>query len=342
MKHIVISRPGGYDQVTIQESPDLHPSQDQVVVNVEYAGMTYAECIIRMGLYRSAKKHGYPITPGFEFAGTVAEIGTGVTNFTTDQRVFGVSWFGAFASQVCVPAHQLFPIPKELSMVQAATFPSAFLTAWYAAVKLGHATHGMTALVHSAAGGVGSALVQILKSSGCTVIGVVGTSKKIEAAKNAGCAEVIDKSAEPLWVAAKKYTPNGYDLVFDSTGVETLKQGYRHLAPTGKLITYGFASMLPKSGRLSPIALAIKFLQSPRFNPIRMADENKSVMAFNLSFLFGRKDILKEGMSSLTALLEQHLITPLSVTEYAFTDVTKALRALESGTSVGKLALAIR
>ncbi len=341
MKHIVFQRPGGYDQVTIQESPDLHPTKGQIVVNVEYAGMTYAECIIRMGLYQSAKRHSYPITPGFEFSGTVSEIGAGVSGFTTGQRVFGVSWFGAFASQVCVPAYQLFPIPQELSTVQAATFTTAFLTAWFAAIKLGQSTYSMTALVHSAAGGVGSALVQVLKANGCTVIGVVGSSNKIEAAKNVGCAEVIDKSTEPLWTAAKKYALNGYDLVFDSTGVETLKEGYRHLAPTGRLITYGFASMLPKSGRLNFVALAIKFFKSPRFNPIRMADENKSVMAFNLSFLFDRKDVLKEGMSALLELLHQGHITPLPVTEYAFADVTNALRALESGTSTGKLVLRI-
>ncbi|MFH0828832.1 MAG: medium chain dehydrogenase/reductase family protein [Candidatus Kerfeldbacteria bacterium] len=342
MKHVVISRPGGYDRLTIQESPDLHPAKRQVVVNVEYAGMSYGECIVRMGLYKSAKLHGYPITPGFEFAGTVSEIGSEVSGFTVGQHVFGVSWFGAYATQVCVPAHQLFAIPKELSTVQAATFPAAFLTAWYGAMKLGQATAGMTALVHSAAGGVGSALAQILNTYGCTVIGVVGSSKKVTSAKNMGCREVIDKSTEPLWQTAKKYAPKGYDLVFDSTGVETMKEGYRHLAPTGKLITYGFASMLPKSGRLNWFMLAIDYLRSPRFNPIRMAEENKSVMAFNLSFLFDRQDLLAEGMATLMELLHHGSIKPLPVTEYAFTDVAKALRDIESGKTVGKLALIVR
>lgn len=342
MKRVVIQRPGWYGQVSIQESPDLHPAEGQVVVNVKAVGVGYGDCIIRMGLYKSAKMHGYPITPGFEFSGTVSEIGAGVTGFTVGQSVFGVSLFNGYATQVCIPAHQLFAMPKELTAVQAAAFPASFITAWYAVVKLGQATHGMTALVHSAAGGVGMALVQILKANGCTVIGVVGSSKKIAAARSNGCDYVIDKSTEPLWPTVEKYAPNGFDLVFDSNGVSTMKEGYRHLKLTGRLVTYGFASMLPRSGRLNFIALAIKFFKSPRFNPIRMAEDNKSVMAFNLSFLFDRRDILAEGMRTILNLLQQGKIKPLPVTEYALTDVVKAHQAIESGKTVGKLALVMQ
>lgn len=341
MKRIVITRPGGFDRIKIEEAPDLKPSEGQVVVNVEFAGLSYGECIIRMGLYKSAKKHGYPITPGFEFSGTVKEVGTDVLGFTIGQRVFGVSLFNAQATQVCIPAHQVFPVPTGLTMVQAGTFPVIFLTAWYAATKLGQASSGMMTLNHSAAGGVGMALVQILNALGCTVIGVVGSSKKVAAAKSMGCHEVIDKSTEPLWNKAEQYAPPGYDLIFDSTGVETLKEDYRHLKPTGKLISYGFASMLPKSGRLNYLALAVKFFQSPRFNPIRMADENKSVMAFNLSFLFDRHDLLHEGMSTLLNLLNKGRIKPLPVTEFAFSSVADAHKMLESGKSTGKLALRV-
>ncbi len=339
MKRIVITRPGGYDRLTIQDSPDLHAAPGQVIVNVKAVGVSYGECIIRMGLYKSAKKHGYPITPGFEFSGTVAEVGADVTGFTVGQHVFGVSLFNGYATQVSVPKEQLFPVPNGFSMQQAAAFPVSFLTAWYAAVEIGQAERGMTALVHSAAGGVGIALVQVLRTLGCTVIGVVGSTSKVETARRAGCHQVIDKSAEPLWTAAEKYSPYGFDLIFDSTGVNTLKDGYRHLKPTGRLISYGFGAMLPRGGRVNFVKLAWNYLRSPRFNPIRMADDNKSVMAFNLSFLFDRKDILAQGMKVLLDWLQQGKIKPLPVTEYAFADVAKAHRDLESGTTIGKLVL---
>ena len=339
MKYIVIDRPGGYNQLKLKEAADLHPASGQIIVNVKAAGISYAESIVRMGLYQSAKKHGYPITPGFEFSGTVGELGDGVTEFKVSQNVFGVNFFDCYASQVRVPVGQLFAIPPGLSMSQAASFAVSYLTAWYAVFKMGQATPGMIVLVHSAAGGVGIALTQVLKMLGCTVIGVVGASAKVEISRQAGCAQVIDKSTEPLWATAAKHAPNGFDLIFDSTGVDTLKEGYRLLRPTGRLISYGFGAMLPKTGYLNFISLAWNYFKSPRFNPIHMADENKSVMAFNLSFLFDRQDLLTEGMQTILTWLKEGKIRSLPVKEYPFTEVAQAQRDIESGCTVGKLAL---
>lgn len=339
MKRIVIISPGGYDRITMQESPDLHPSTGQVVVNVKAAGISYAESIVRMGLYQSAKKHGYPITPGFEFSGTVAEIGSNVKEFTVGQSVFGVNFFECYATQVCVPVGRLFVVPPGLTLSQSASFAVSFLTAWYAAVKIGQTSSGMIILVHSAAGGVGMALTQVLRLLGCSVVGVVGSSVKVENARNAGCSQVIDKGTESLWVAAKKYAPHGFDLIFDSTGVATLKEGYRNLKPTGRLISYGFGAMLPKTGHLNFISLAWNYFKSPRFNPIHMADDNKSVMAFNLSFLFDRQDLLAEGMRTILTWFQEGKVKPLPVKEYHYTEVVKAQRDIESGQTSGKLVL---
>jgi len=344
MRHVVIIRPGGYDRLVIEDAPDLVPTPGHVIVDVEAAGVNYADCIVRMGLYKSARTlMGYPMTPGFEFAGRVAGAGDNVRRFAVGQHVYGVTLFNGYATQVSVPEHQLFTLPAELTVLEAATFPVAFLTAWYAALKLGQAASGMTALVHAAAGGVGSALTQILTAAGCDVVGVVGSSEKISVAKNMGCREVIDKSAEPLWSKAEQYSARGYDLIFDSVGVATLGQGYRHLAPMGKLVTYGFSSMLPRAGhRVNVFALAMNFLKTPRFNPIHMADDNRSVLGFNLSFLFEHKEILEEGMRYVLHLLQEHKLRPLPVVEYPAEDVSRAHRDLESGRTTGKLALRMR
>lgn len=343
MRHVVISRPGGYDRLVIEDAPDLTPTLGHVIVDVEVAGVNYADCIVRMGLYKSARTlMGYPMTPGFEFAGRVASVGDDVRRFSVGQRVFGVTRFNGYATQVSIPEHQLFIVSAELTVPEAATFPVAFLTAWYAALKLGQARPGMTALVHAAAGGVGSALVQILSLAACDVVGVVGSAEKISVAKSMGCREVIDKSVEPLWFKAEQYSKNGYDLIFDSIGVATLGQGYRNLAPMGKLVTYGFSSMLPRAGRVNVFALAMNFLKTPRFNPIHMADDNRSVMGFNLSFLFEHKEILEEGMSYVLHLRQEYKLRPLSVVEYPFEDVSRAHRDLESGRTMGKLALRMR
>lgn len=340
MKRIVITKPGGYERLTIQNVPDLDPEVGQVVVNVEVVGANYADCIVRMGLYSSAKKYvGYPITPGFEFAGHVAKVGS-AAGFQIGQPVFGVSLFNSYASQVAVPAHQVWPLPDGLSMAQAATFPVAFLTGWYAALKLGQASSGMNALVHSAAGGVGSALVQILKLCGCRVLGVVGKADKVEVARSMGCDVVVDKGSEPLWTKAEEFAPHGFDLIFDATGPATLKAGYRHLAPMGKLVTYGFHSMLPRTGgRPNILKLAWDYWRMPRFNPLRMTDANKSIMAFNLSYLFQQRAVLDEGIHQIFTWLQEKRIRPLPVTEFDWHHVAEVHRQLESGRTVGRLAL---
>lgn len=340
MHRVTIKKPGGFNRLLVEEAPDPTPKSDEVVVDVAYAGVNYADCIVRMGYYKSARKVGYPITPGFEFSGRVAAIGSNSTKFHPGQEVFGVSFFNSYATKVCVPENQLFRVPKELSLVQAATFPVVFITGWYAIKKLSNTTAGQTVLIHSAAGGIGSALAQIASLLGCNVVGVVGLNTKVDQAKSMGCDLVIDKSKGTLWVEVEKQYPRGVDAIFDSTGVETLQESYNHLAPTGRLITFGFHSMFSKTrGMPNAFELAWKYFRTPRLNPIHMADENKSVMAFNLSFLFHKNELLQEGVQELLGWLAEGKIYTLPVEEYALHDVVLAHKKIESGKTIGKLAL---
>jgi NADPH:quinone reductase-like Zn-dependent oxidoreductase len=187
---------------------------------------------------------------------------------------------------------------------------------------------------------VGTALLQLARLRGCHAVGVVGATHKLATARAAGASALIDKSTEALWQAARRESPGGYDAVFDANGVSTLAQSYGHLAPMGRLVVYGFHSMLPRSGgRPNWLKLARDYLRTPRFNPLKMTAENRSVMACNLSFLGEHADTLRAGMLELLGWLEQGLIQPAPVTEYALEDVASAHRDLESGQTVGKLVL---
>lgn len=342
MRKIVVHRPGGYRRLTLDEGPDPVPGPSEVVVEVEASGVNYADCIVRMGLYASAKELGYPIVPGFEFAGRVVATGQGASPIQVGQAVFGVTLFGGYASHVRIPVDQVFPIPEGLTVLQAATLPTAFLTAWYAVEQLAAVSSGTSVLVHSAAGGVGSAIVQISRLKDCRVVGVVGQPTKVAIAKAMGCHEVIDKSSGDPWRAISHVAPDGFHAIFDATGVETLAGSYRCLRPMGRLITYGFHSMLPRrGGRPNWFTLAWSYLRTPRFNPVRMAEANKSIMAFNLSFLFSERRLLQEGMSDVLRWLEAGRLKPPEVRTYQFEDVAQAHRDIESGSTSGKLALLI-
>jgi NADPH:quinone reductase-like Zn-dependent oxidoreductase len=342
MRKIVVNRPGGYQQLEIKEEPDPIPGPGEIIVAPQAIGINYADCIVRMGLYAAARQLGYPIVPGFEFAGRVVAVGQDVSASMLGRAVLGVTLFGGYSSRVRVPVEQVFIIPDGLGVLQAATLPTAFLTAWYAIERLAAVSSGASILVHSAAGGVGSAIVQMCRLKGCRVVGVVGQPAKVEIAKRMGCDEVIDKSGGEPWQKISQMAPAGFHAVFDATGVETLAGSYRCLRPTGRLITYGFHSMLPRrGGRPHWLALAWDYLRTPRFNPVRMAEANKSVMAFNLSFLFSERDLLEQGMGNILRLLEAGRVKPLDVTAYPFENVSQAHRDIESGQTTGKLALLI-
>src|SRR5690606_33563926 len=130
--------------------------------------------------------HGYPITPGFEVAGQVASVGEGVSRFAVGDRVLAVSLFGGYASRLVVAEHQVFACPDALELAEAAVLPAVALTAHHALFELCKLRPGAKLLVHSAAGGVGSMLVQMGKIAGCEVVGVVGSSHKVDAVRALG------------------------------------------------------------------------------------------------------------------------------------------------------------
>lgn len=341
MQKIVIHGPGSYDKLLLEEHPTPKPAPGEVLVRTSAIGVNYADCVVRMGLYSSAKKYvGWPITPGFEFAGRVEALGEGVSDLNLGDEVFGVTRFNAYATHVVAPRRQIYRRPAFLSAEQAAAFPSVYLTAYYPLCEMLRVRAGQAILVHSAAGGVGSALVQIGKILGCKVVGVVGRSHKTETVRALGADHVIDKSTEDLWATAERFAPEGYDIVLDANGVETLEQSYEHLAAGGKLVVYGFHTMLPRvGGRPNYLKLALSYLKTPKFNPLELTTRNKSVLAFNLSFLFHRAEVLHEAMDVMLGWMGEGKLKPPQVSTFKLHEVAKAHAALESGETVGKLVL---
>ncbi len=341
MRKVVIHRPGGHERLVIEEHSSPRPGAGELLVEVAAAGVNFADCLIRMGLYKSSRDQiGWPVTPGFEVAGRVVATGPGVDDLGPGDPVLAVTRFGGYATEVVVPRGQAFRIPDGLDMASAAAFPSPFLTAYYGLFLLAHPRSGESMLVHSAAGGVGGALVQLGKVAECRVVGVVGATHKVETARGFGADEVIDRSRQDLWATARRLAPEGYDLVFDANGVATLRQSFRHLGRPGKLVVYGFHSMLAKgTSRAAWPRLLLAWLRTPRFDPLRMTNSNRSVLAFNLSYLFRRTELLEEVMERLLGWLEQGRIVPPPVTRVPFDHVADAHRRIESGMTVGKLVL---
>jgi NADPH:quinone reductase-like Zn-dependent oxidoreductase len=345
MRRIVIAKPGGYEALQLVEAPDPVPGPGEVRVRVEACGVNYADGIIRMGLYASAKElHGYPITPGFEVAGVIDAIGqtpagAPPTTLQLGQRVVALTLFGGYTSHLCLATHYVFPLPDNLTTQQAAALPAVFLTAWFMVHEQLHPRPGQRWLVHSAAGGVGGALVQLGRLCGAEVTGVVGAAHKVDAVLAMGASQAIDKSGGDWRLAAQLMAPDGFDAVFDANGVATLGDSYRLLAPMGKLFIFGFASMLPRNGRLNWLRLAWDWLRTPRFNPMHMTQSNRSVMAANLSFLSSHAPLLSAGMVWLLERFANGELQPPPVETFALAAAADAHRRIESGQTIGKLVL---
>lgn len=352
MHAIRIDRPGGYERLRYVELSSPEPRPHEVLVETRAVGVNFADCVVRLGLYPSAKEFvGWPITPGFEFSGVVTRVGAEVQEFSVGDEVLGITLFGGYATHIVVPALQLRKKPAALTFEEAAGIPVALLTAWYTLVELGagktQVTHaagapprGKRVLVHSAAGGVGGALVAMAKHLGCEVIGVVGSSHKVEMVRALGADHVIDKSRESLAGRLREYGPTGYDIVLDANGAETLKQSYQVLRPTGRLVIYGAHTMLRRGfGGRNWFGLLFALLRTPRFDPLRLTNDNKSVLACNLSYLVGEQALLARGLDEVLGWVAGgHLPAP-QVQNFPLREAARAHAALQSGTTVGKLIL---
>ena len=380
-KCISIGRPGGLEQlrlVTLREGittigynvrhvgappyapPNCHIPSDCVMLKNEAFSVNYADCCIRWGLYDSAKEFvGWPIVPGFDVAGVVEDVSSTsddcMQKFCVGDRVFGCTLFGAYSNRVIVPKIQLRKMPKSLSFSEAAAFPAVSLTALYALHLSGYFPasdsgggrskfQNKAILIHSAAGGVGGFLVQMSKILGLSpVVGVVGSSSKVNEAKSLGCDVVIDKSTEDLWFTAEQASPCGYSTIMDANGVSTLKQSYDHLAPSGRLVVFGFHSNLPMgNAMLSPfewLSMAKKVLKMPAFDAMDLTVSNKSVLGFNLSFFADEREVLSDMFDQVLQWIEEGKLRCPKVVEMDMADVANAHTLIQSGKSVGKIIL---
>ncbi|OUR94224.1 hypothetical protein A9Q84_18145 [Halobacteriovorax marinus] len=343
MKKIVIHSAGSREKLQYIETEDLTPKNDEVLIEVRAIGINYADVCVRLGVYESAKEYvGWPITPGFEVSGTVKSVGPSVKKFKVGEKVVGFSFFNAYATEVCVSEKQVMPIPKGFSLEEAAGFSAVFFTAFHA---LHHNTvlrPGSTVLIHSAAGGVGTALVQLCKAHGLRVVGVIGSSHKRAYLEKFKPDVIIDKSKEDLWGVAKEAAPAGFQAIFDANGYTTFKDSYKHLAPMGKLLVYGAHGLLSKNtGRINYFKAIVGLLRTPRFWPLEMISSNKGVIGFNLSFLFQEEDLIRECVEGISELAASGDITPIPVTTFPFEKVREAHELIESGNSVGKIILVV-
>ncbi len=240
MRALLCTNPGPEFSLEIGDVPDLVPGPGEVVIDVKAAGLNFPDTLIVRGQYQL--KPEPPFSPGAEAAGLAAAIGDGV-DLAVGTPVVGLGVFGAFAEQWVVPASTVMPLPPGLGFAQGAGFGLTYGTAYYALKQQGRLEHGEALLVLGAAGGVGSAAVQIGKAMGATVIAAAGSDEKLAFAADCGADLTINYVHEDLKARVRELTAgNGVDVVFDPVGGDMSEPALRATAWDGRFLVIGFAA----------------------------------------------------------------------------------------------------
>jgi NADPH2:quinone reductase len=322
MRAVSIIRLDGPLSMEMAEVPDPVPAESQVLIEVHAAGVTYPDVLQSRGTYQI--KPELPFTPGGEVAGIVRAAPAG-SSFSVGDRVAAFPGLGGFAEKVTVDANMVFPLPDGLTLEQGAALPMNMLTSHFALVTRGRLQPGETVLVHGAAGGIGTAAVQLAHALGARVIAVVSTPEKGEVARLAGAEEVV--AAESFLADVKDLTSGkGVDLVVDPVGGDRFTDSLRSLAPEGRLLVIGF------TGGEIPVV---------RVN--RLLLNNISVIGVGWgSFLAQDPGLPVRQWSELMELLEQDKLQPPATLSYPLEEAGLAVGQLDRRAVLGKILLRVR
>ncbi|GAL86543.1 beta-ketoacyl-acyl-carrier-protein synthase I [Sporocytophaga myxococcoides] len=327
-----VFKPGSLNKLKFTIQKLGKPGKGEVTVQVKAIGLNYADIFAIMGLYSATPKD--PFIPGLEYAGIVAEVGEGVQDFKAGDKVMGVTRFGGYTEVLNIDHRYIITLPEGWSFEEGAAFPVQVLTAYYGLVTLGNLQHGQSVLIHSAAGGVGLLANRIAKKMGAYTIGVVGNESKFDILKKEGYDRFLIRSNKFKKDVTEALAGRELNLVMETTGDKFFHWSYDLLAPMGRVISYGSAQFTPSGQAPFYPLLLFKYLFRPRVDPLSMIKANKSLMAFNLIWLYEKADIMKELLNDIFKL---NLEAPIIGRTYEFNKLPQALIDFKAGGTIGKL-----
>jgi NADPH:quinone reductase-like Zn-dependent oxidoreductase len=329
MRQVVMTRKGGPEVLQVRESPDPQPKGSEVRVRVRAAGVNFADVMARLGLYPDAPR--LPAVFGYEVAGVID-----LPAERAGERVIAATRFGGQSELVCVPPEMVFPMPEGLSFAEAASIPVVWLTAFHMLVTLANLKPGQTVLIHAAAGGVGTAAVQICKRLKALSIGTASAAKHARL-RELGLNHAIDYRTEDFERRVMELTKGrGVDVALDATGA--FKKSYRCLAPMGKLMMFG-ASGTVSGDKRSLWSAARTAVRMPFFHPLKMMPGNTGIFGVNMGRLWGEAGLLGGEMAEIMKGFASGDYKAIVDSEIPFAEAARAHQRLTSRGNFGKVLL---
>lgn len=322
MRAAQITRLDGPSAVELVEVPEPTAGSGELLVDVHVAGVTFPEVLQSRGEYQI--KPDVPFTPGSEVAGVV-RIAPDGSGFAAGDRILGFPGLGGFAETVAVNAVMAFPLPDSVSFEAGAALPMNYFTMHFALARRGRLQAGETVLVQGAAGGIGTAAVQLAKAMGARVVAVTSTKEKGEVARRAGADDVVP--ADGFRDRVKELTGGrGVDVVVDPVGGDRFTDSLRCLAREGRLLVIGFTE-----GSI------------PTVKVNRLLLNNISVVGVGWgAFLLQDLGYLQEQWREVGPLLEAGKLDPVISGVHPLEDAAAALLELDERRALGKVLLRVR
>ena len=334
-----IERHGAPEVFVEREIPLSAPGPGEVHLRVRAAGINFADLFMRAGLYDTVPPR--PYSPGFEVAGEVVSSGEGVEDWAPGDRAVGLIRHGGYAHDIVVATRNLFHYPDSLSPAEAAAIPVVFLTAWVCLSECARVRAGESVLILGAAGGVGSAAVQLAVRDGLRVIGTAGTpEKRAFVTDELGAEACFDSRGDWEPDVERLLGSHELDVALDATGGAATAACRRLLAPLGRLVFYGMSAALPTTRKNWPRA-AMAWLRTPRIHPMDLVQPCIGISGVHLLHLQEREGLLLSGLDEIYRGIESGELRPILDCTYPLTrdGAVEAHRYIHARRNLGKVVL---
>ncbi|HEY5700662.1 MAG TPA: NADPH:quinone oxidoreductase family protein [Gammaproteobacteria bacterium] len=329
MRAVVVDRFGPLEEASVQQVDAPQPGAGQVLIETRYAGVNFPDLLMINGAYQV--KPELPFSPGMEVSGVITGIGENVKDFSPGDRVAAQVVYGAYAEQVAAPAASCYRIPEDMSFEHAAAFGLVYQTAHFALTERAHVSGGERVLVLGAAGGIGTATIQLVKAYGAIAFAGIRREEQEEIVRAAGADHVIDLSVKAIEENLRSQihaitNGHGVDIVIDPVGGEVFNAGLRALAWGGRLVVVGFAS-----GELPTVKANYLLLK------------NLSVIGLHWGdYLRREPQWVRRVQNDLYSLYTKGKIRPHVMKSYPLESFQEALTTIKDGRVEGKVLLQVR
>lgn len=324
MRALVCPEIGAIDRLGIGELPEPVAMPGEVVIDVHTAGVNFADLLVLRDLYQF--KATPPFAPGMEAAGVVTSIGEGVHDVAVGDRVSAVGYSGAFAQRWAVPESNVIRVPVDIDFGVATALTVAYGTSYHALVQRAQVAPGDTLLVLGAAGGVGTAAVDIGRALGARVIAAGSTAEKRAFAGSVGAAEVIPSDVDGLREAIRDATSGeGVDIVLDPVGGESSEIAFRSLRRNGRHLVIGFAA-----GEIPSLPMNLPLLK-----------EASLVGVFWGAFTAAEPQTNRANAEAMFTMVRSGELAPRITERFALEDAAEALRLVSERRVLGRVVVEI-